>query len=110
MTSQSPERPMPPLVSMDLGPQDGPPDTSDFDPEVEAALRQIVDPCSIATGVPINLVQMGMVLAAERDGSTARVTLQLTSNICIQIGIIESRIYEEVGAVDGITEVVVHVA
>ena len=37
-------------ISMALVPEDGPPDTSAFDPDVEAALRRIADPCSIATG------------------------------------------------------------
>lgn len=73
-----------------------------FDPEIDAALRRIADPCSIATGVPINLADMGLVLQAERAGSTARIVLQLTSTICMQIGIIEAKIREEVGAIDGV--------
>lgn len=95
--------------SMALTPEDGPPDTSSFDPAIESALRRIVDPCSIATGVPIDLVDMGLVLDASRSGSTANVSLQLTSNVCIQIGIIEAKIYDEVGEVDGIEDVVVHI-
>lgn len=94
---------------MALVPEDGPPDTSAFDPEVEAALRRIVDPCSIATGVPIDLVDMGLVLGASREGPVARVRLQLTSNVCIQIGIIEAKIYDEVGGIDGVEQVVVDV-
>lgn len=95
--------------SMALGPQDGPPETTHFDPDVDAALRRIVDPCSIATGVPINLVEMGLVLSAERQGTTASIKLQLTSNICMQIGIIEAKIYEEVGTIPGVSEVVVDI-
>ncbi|MFI5624011.1 iron-sulfur cluster assembly protein [Nocardioides sp. NPDC051685] len=96
-------------LSMALTPEDGPPDTSGFDPSIESALRRIADPCSIATGVPIDLVDMGLVLEASRSGSTANVKLQLTSNVCIQIGIIEAKIYDEVGAVDGIETVVVDI-
>lgn len=87
----------------------GPPDTSAFDPDIDEALRRIVDPCSIATGVPINLVDMGLVLEAARDGGTARITLQLTSNLCMQLGIIEAKIYEEVGCLAGIDDVAVEV-
>ncbi|MEV8517208.1 iron-sulfur cluster assembly protein [Dactylosporangium sp. NPDC051484] len=96
-------------TSMALGAQDGPPDTTHFDADVEAALRRIVDPCSIATGVPIDLVDMGLVLGAERTGARAVVRLQLTSNVCMQIGIIEAKIHEEVGAIAGVDEVVVDV-
>jgi len=76
---------------------------------VESALRRIVDPCSIATGVPIDLVDMGLVLEAAREGHTASVKLQLTSNLCMQIGIIEAKIHDEVGSIDGVEEVVVDV-
>ena len=96
-------------LSMALGPEDGPPDTSGFDRDVETALRRVVDPCSIATGVPIDLVDMGLVLAASRDAEVVTIRLQLTSNICIQIGIIESKIYEEVGRIDGVERVVVEI-
>jgi metal-sulfur cluster biosynthetic enzyme len=98
-----------PILSMALVPEDGPPDISDFDPDVEEALRRIVDPCSIATGVPIDLVDMGLVLAASRQGTTARVRLQLTSNVCIQIGIIEAKIHDEAGSIEGVEEVVVEI-
>jgi metal-sulfur cluster biosynthetic enzyme len=80
-----------------------------FDPEIEAALRRIADPCSIATGVVIDLVDMGLVLAASRAKGVATVRLQLTSNLCMQIGIIESKIYEEVGSIQGVDEVVVEI-
>lgn len=94
---------------MALVPEDGPPDTSSFDASIEAALRRVADPCSIATGVPIDLVDMGLVLRADRMGRTAQIKLQLTSNVCIQIGIIEAKVRDEVGAVDGIDEVVINV-
>jgi len=35
--------------------------------------------------------------------------LQLTSNVCIQIGIIEAKIHDEVGSVEGINEVIVEI-
>ncbi len=79
--------------------------TIDFDPLVEAALRRVADPCSIATGVPINLVDMGLVLVASREDGVARVVLQLTSPICMQIGIIQAKILDEVGAIEGVTKV-----
>lgn len=80
-----------------------------FDPDVERALRRVADPCSIATGVPIDLVDMGLVLEGSRSGPRARILLQLTSNVCIQIGIIEGSIRDEVSAIEGIEEVEVDI-
>ncbi|MDV6271018.1 metal-sulfur cluster assembly factor [Rhodococcus globerulus] len=76
-----------------------------FDEAIVDALRRIADPCSIATGVPINLIDMGLVLEARREENRAVVRLQLTSPICMQIGIIQAKILEEVSAVDGIEDV-----
>lgn len=92
----------------DVTPFEGP-DTSGFDPAIDAALRRIADPCSIATGVPIDLVSMGLVLEASRVDRAARIRLQLTSNVCIQLGIIEGKIHEEVGALEGIDDVFVDI-
>jgi metal-sulfur cluster biosynthetic enzyme len=51
---------------------------------VRDALRAVVDPCSIATGVPIDIVDMGLVRSVEvRDGA-AVVGLRLTHPFCMQ--------------------------
>jgi metal-sulfur cluster biosynthetic enzyme len=76
-----------------------------YDPDLESALLAIVDPCSIATGVPISLVDMGLVVVAERRGTTAVIRLQLTSPMCIQVGIIHTKILEEVGRVPWVDEI-----
>lgn len=80
-----------------------------FDPGIRDALRRIADPCSIATGVPIDLVDMGLVISARREGTAAQIVLQLTSTICMQIGLIEAKIREEVGRVPGIASVEVEI-
>jgi metal-sulfur cluster biosynthetic enzyme len=49
------------------------------------ALERVVDPCSIATGVPISVVKMGMVKHVDFDDEgVAHVLLRLTSPICWQ--------------------------
>ena len=72
---------------------------------VRDALRRVVDPCSIATGVPISIIDMGLVLDAAVEGSTARVELCLTSPICLQITNILSKVEETVASLPGIEKV-----
>nr|WP_271209108.1 iron-sulfur cluster assembly protein [Rhodococcus wratislaviensis]GLK33561.1 hypothetical protein GCM10017611_04030 [Rhodococcus wratislaviensis] len=85
------------------------PDESRFDPDLARTLHSIADPCSIATGVPIDLIDMGLVLAADRDGGIARIRMQLTSNVCMQLGIMEAKIRAEVGALPWVEDVEVDI-
>lgn len=56
-----------------------------LDPQmIWTALAEVVDPCSIATGVPIGLPEMGMIKAIEITRSEVNVTLRLTSPTCWQ--------------------------
>ncbi|WPB89360.1 metal-sulfur cluster assembly factor [Streptomyces malaysiensis] len=77
--------------------------------QVRAALRDVVDPCAIATGVPIDIVGMGLVRGVTADGGTVTVTLQLTSPFCMQIGLMSDRIREVVGLLPGVNGVEVDV-
>ncbi len=52
---------------------------------VEQALAAVVDPCSIATGVPISLPEMGLVEDIRLDGGEVEVVLRLTSPVCWQV-------------------------
>jgi metal-sulfur cluster biosynthetic enzyme len=73
------------------------------------ALRRVVDPCSIATGVPVDLLDMGLVSDLRLDGGTAYVELIVTSPLCTQIGLIAERIREVLAEVDGVSAVEVTV-
>jgi metal-sulfur cluster biosynthetic enzyme len=72
---------------------------------VRAALERVVDPCSIATGVPITLPEMGLVAGVDVTAATATVHLRVTSPFCMHIGNMQERIIEVVGEVPGIEEV-----
>jgi metal-sulfur cluster biosynthetic enzyme len=52
--------------------------------QVRDALEAVVDPCSIATGVPITIGDMGLIDAIEEDDGDVRVVLRLTSPFCWQ--------------------------
>lgn len=72
---------------------------------VHEALGRVVDPCSIATGVPISLADMGMVLEVTEADGAVRVTLRLTSPICWQGANIMAKVEQVVGEVPGVTSV-----
>jgi metal-sulfur cluster biosynthetic enzyme len=73
--------------------------------EVVASLREIVDPCSAATGVPLSIVDMGLVRQVEIDGDEVRVELRLTSPLCHQVPYFLMEIERLVGALDGVRSV-----
>lgn len=56
--------------------------------DVRACLHQIKDPCSVATGHPLHLEEMGLVKSVEvdRDAGRAAVDLRLTSPTCVMVG------------------------
>jgi metal-sulfur cluster biosynthetic enzyme len=72
---------------------------------VHAALARVVDPCSIATGVPINLADMGMVKQVGVDKGAVQITLRLTSPLCWQATNILAKVQELVGAIPGVSSV-----
>jgi metal-sulfur cluster biosynthetic enzyme len=63
----------------------------------------------IATGVPVDVLDMGLVKDLRLDGSTARVELIVTSPLCTQIGLIAERVREVLAEVDGVGSVEVTV-
>jgi metal-sulfur cluster biosynthetic enzyme len=75
------------------------------DADVRAALATVVDPCSIATGVPVSLADMGLLRdVAVQDGDVT-VTLILTSPICWQAGLIVEAVEAAVRALAGVRSV-----
>lgn len=77
---------------------------------VRSALRQVVDPCSIATGVPLHLEDMGLVrdLRCDESGNVT-ISLRLTSPFCAQWGNIRERVELVVRSVGGVNSVDVEV-
>lgn len=54
----------------------------DLEPDLTAALETVIDPCSAATGVPLSVLDMGLVKRAERIGDRVEVDVRLTAPIC----------------------------
>ena len=73
--------------------------------EVVASLRGIIDTCSAATGVPLSIVDMGMVRHVAIEGDEVRVELRLTTPLCHQVPYFLMEIERLVGALDGVRSV-----
>jgi metal-sulfur cluster biosynthetic enzyme len=74
---------------------------------IQAMLQQVVDPCSIATGVPISLTDMGMVKAVKMNNDgVVNVELRLTSPVCWQAANIIAQVETVVARVPGVCKVI----
>jgi metal-sulfur cluster biosynthetic enzyme len=73
--------------------------------QVTEALRTVVDPCSIPTGVPINLVDMGIVKGIKIDAAHVEIQLRFTSPLCFQAMNIITAIEKAVMTIDGVERV-----
>lgn len=69
---------------------------------VEAALRDVPDPCSIAAGLAISIVDMGIVRNVSVSDFEVHVNLRLTTPFCFQATLIRQKIEEDVAAVAGL--------
>ena len=73
--------------------------------DVRDALARVVDPCSIATGVPLTLAEMGMVRDIAVDSGQVSLTLVLTSPVCWQSGNIIQAVEASVNRLPWVTAV-----
>ena len=73
---------------------------------VRDALREVVDPCSAATGSCLNVVEMGLVKRIDvetgEDGDHVDVDLRLTSPMCHQVPYFFEEIEGRVGDLAGV--------
>ncbi|MFD1558231.1 metal-sulfur cluster assembly factor [Paraburkholderia silviterrae] len=74
---------------------------------IQTMLDRVVDPCSIATGVPISLTDMGMVqkVRLDEDG-VAHIELRLTSPVCWQAANIIAQVEKVVARAPGVSKVI----
>lgn len=76
---------------------------------VRRAIARVVDPCSISAGVPLDIVEMGLVthVSVESTGDV-RVGLRLTTPGCL-VGLLtfEREIKRHVGVLEGVRSILV---
>lgn len=78
-------------------------------PAIRTAMDAIKDPCSVASGVPLGLDEMGLIdtIDVTEDGSVT-VSLRLTAPFCHMIGFFKTEAIAGVSALDGVTSVVLN--
>ena len=74
--------------------------------EIRRALDTIGDPCSVATGTPMGLDEMGLVedVRLDADGNVA-IALRLTSPCCMNVGYFGVEARSRVGRLEGVRSV-----
>jgi metal-sulfur cluster biosynthetic enzyme len=73
--------------------------------DVRRALDEVRDPCSVATGEPLGLGEMGLVESLEIEGGEVTVAVRLTSPSCLMHGVFLDGIEAKVGALPGVRSV-----
>lgn len=74
--------------------------------DVRHALRDIHDPCSVASGVALGLDEMGLIkdIDVDPDGNV-EVSIRLTSPTCVMVGFFTDEIVRAATRVDGVQSV-----
>jgi metal-sulfur cluster biosynthetic enzyme len=73
--------------------------------DIISRLREVVDPCSVATRVPLSIVEMGMVESVELVSGNALVALRMTSPLCHALPYFEMEIERVLAGAPGIDSV-----
>lgn len=80
------------------------PDPAALRARVEAALRTVFDP-----EIPVNIYDLGLVYGIEAsDDGAVEVTMTLTAPNCPAAGALPGEVDDKVQAVEGVTDVQVH--
>lgn len=74
---------------------------------VREALREIVDPCTAATGSNLDVIEMGLVEAVEVADGEVRVEFRLTTPACHMVPYFIEEIESRVEPLDGVESVTV---
>lgn len=72
---------------------------------VAEALTTVFDPCSMATGHPLNVVEMGLVRDVSIDEGRVSITLCATTPSCVLIASIMEGVHDAVAARAGVDHV-----
>lgn len=62
---------------------------------ITAALARVTEPCSIAFGKPISIVEMGLIERIDVEGGHAQITLCLTDAACVHFAGMQRFIRDE---------------
>lgn len=72
---------------------------------VRERLRDVVDPCSAATGSNLDMVEMGLVKSIAVDDEHVDIVMRLTTPMCHMIPYFKKEVEGHVGDLDGVHSV-----
>lgn len=72
---------------------------------VRQRLRRVDDPCSVARGTGMNIVEMGLIKDISIDSGHVAVTMRLTSPGCMMVPYFCREVEAEVGELEGVDAV-----
>jgi metal-sulfur cluster biosynthetic enzyme len=79
---------------------------SEMRDQILAALDEIKDPCSVASGTPLGLVEMGLIKQLDISSEGAvEIQLCLTAPFCHMIAFFKAETTARVGAIPGVSAV-----
>lgn len=73
--------------------------------QVRAALHEVCDPCSLAAGTPVSIVDLGLVRDVAVDGGRVHVEIGVTGPGCTYTGHFAIAVRDVVGRLDGVRDV-----
>jgi metal-sulfur cluster biosynthetic enzyme len=73
--------------------------------KVRSALHNVVDPCSAATGIDLDIVEMGLVKSIDIFDDHVRVNMRLTTPACHMVAYFMKEVEREVGQLPGVESV-----
>ncbi len=73
--------------------------------ELRERIQTIPDPCSLATGVPLSIGDMGLLQSLRCSEGRVTVRLQLTSPMCMMAAYFMREIEQRLQAVEGVASV-----
>ena len=84
------------------------PDRTPLVEEIYRLLDEIHDPCSVANGNPMGLVEMGIIKAVTVSAAgKVTVDLRLTSPMCEMLPFMQGETMRSINALEGVTDCVV---
>lgn len=73
--------------------------------ELRERIQSIPDPCSLATGVPLGIGEMGLIQSLVCDGGKVTVRLHITSPMCMMAAYFMREIEQRLQPVEGVASV-----
>lgn len=73
--------------------------------QIRDSLRDVVDPCSAATGSDLDIVEMGLVKSVDITDGRVEVQMRLTTPACHMIPFFITEVRRSAGTVSGVADV-----